>query len=348
MGILSKNDFKIWMAVAVGFVALATLSDSAWADPPASFDPELSIFKSSRASLSPEAKIFLLAGSSQTANFAQEILDQKRLWLARGFKEEEIACYYVPPNRREFVEDEDQFRGLAGELAGCYPASVRLLREHLVTASLSPSPKEFLYLFVTSHGQKPISLRLKNRDPEEKGYQELLKLARYPALDQYTLSVEGLPKGRAEEGEILQALESGMDPKEVLLTPAYLQEFLAGYFPRLPKFLVLQGCYSGGFLKDPRKEYRRGLLTHLDQVTVLTASRFDRPSFGCDPGEETTYFGGIFNEVLLEFPNRPLQMEWKRIFSTVREKVKQVEEQYDERIRHSEPNFYSNFKRPQD
>lgn len=320
-------------------LAAGGASESLWARA----EPPRPLFQSRRGPPSPDAKIFLVAGSSQTANFAQEVLDQKKLWLSQGFREDEIACYYVVPTRDEFEEDEDQFRTLAEALHSCYPASASLLREHLAARAERGSP-DFLYLFITTHGQRPISLRLKNRDPEDKGYARLARLARYPELDQYMLGIEGLPDGRADEQDIIEAIGGGMNPRDVLLTPNYLREILSRYYPRTPKFLVLQGCYSGGFLKDPRRQHKDGVLSKLEQVTVLTAARYDRSSFGCDPGGEVTYFGGVYNEVLSDYLSDPLKIDWKKMYVRIRNIIKELESRTDENLRHSEPGFYSNYK----
>ncbi len=303
---------------------------------------DLELFQTRMGEVSPSAQIFLVAGSSQNANFAQEVMDQKRMWERQGFSENQIACYFIVPDRKEFKDDEEQWRTLTPGLKNCYPASVRLLREHLRAAG--QAPKDFLYLFVTSHGQRPVSMRLKNRDPEDEGYRRLVELAKYPVMDQYLITVEGLPSGRAGEKDLLLALDRGMDPREVFLTPRYLREFLENYFPQTPKFLVLQGCYSGGFLKDPRRGHKKDNLKELDQMTVFTASRFDRASFGCEVEGHTTYFGGTFNEIFPDFIKNPLDIDWKGLFHVIKEKIVELEGEIPE-IRPSEPLFFSNYRR---
>jgi len=290
------------------------------------------------------AKIFLVAGSSQNANFAQEVLDQRAMWLRQGFTAEQIACYYVEPDRDDFSDDAYQWKYLKSELRDCYPASVQLLRRHLRAAAFSANPPDFIYLFVTSHGQRPISMRLQARGRDEEDERNLKSWARYPVMDEYIMTVEGNAQGRAQLKDLANDMDSGTRTDELFLTPRHLQRFLAQYFPDTPKFLVFQGCYSGGFLKDPRKDRKKDNLRELDQITVLTAANYDRASFGCDPGEETTFFGGAFNELLPNYIGNPLTMDWKELYRAVKRKIVAMEEPYEE-LRPSEPLFYSNYKR---
>lgn len=102
--------------------------------------------------ISPKTKIFLVATSAQNANFAQEILDQKALWKAAGYKEDEIACYYVPPFQEDFNADRQQFLSMVVDLSKCYLASVKQLRTHLKTITANRNDVSFLYLFLTGHG----------------------------------------------------------------------------------------------------------------------------------------------------------------------------------------------------
>jgi hypothetical protein len=50
------------------------------------------------------------------------------------------------------------------------------------------------------------------------------------------------------------------------------------------KVVVVSACYSGAFI-DPLKD---------DYTLVITASRHDRRSFGCDDENDFTYFGEAF------------------------------------------------------
>src|SRR4051794_11685703 len=73
------------------------------------------------------AKIFLIAGGANNANFAQEIVDQKIIWMKAGFKESDIACYYTVPLDAEFQEDRKQYESLSNDLSKCFPASPEIL-----------------------------------------------------------------------------------------------------------------------------------------------------------------------------------------------------------------------------
>ncbi len=331
-----KNLLKI-----LPILWLISVVSNAWALSDSSNGP----FSTRRSLPSSTPKIFLVAGSSQNANFAQEVIDQRKLWLARGYPENEIACYYVIPTRREFAEDREQFLSLIPDLASCYPASVKLLREHLILASLGP-PKDFLYLYVTSHGQRPISLRLQDVRSGDSDLRRLRKLAKYPVLDQYHLSVEGLPEGPAGERDILNAYRDGKDPRDLYFTPAYLRDLLDYHFAAVPKFIVLQGCFSGGFIGENHRPYVNQTLATVPRLTVLTASRFDRASFGCASGDETTYFGGEYNQVFANRLRHPPSMDWKELYEEVRERVSRLESAGEE-LDPSLPGFFSNYVSPE-
>jgi Peptidase C13 family len=69
------------------------------------------------------------------------------------------------------------------------------------------------------------------------------------------------------------------------LRPAQLHQVVQAACGEAPTILVLSGCYTGTFLRDPlRGPYR----------IILTAAAADRPSFGCRPGAQYTYYDGCF------------------------------------------------------
>jgi len=301
-------------------------------------------FETNSKPISPQAKIFLIAGSSQNANFAQEIIDQRRMWLGKGFREEEIVCYYVLPYQDEFERDNLQFVSLIRELRNCYPANAKGIREHLTLVGKSEPRPEFLYLYMTSHGQRPVSLRLEKIEdfPQSKKFSKLSREAQYPVLDNYQLTIEAVSQGKTSAENLLKAYQKGTNPRDLYFTPGYLREILRDFFFDVPKFIVLQGCFTGGFIEDPREFFNLKVLPTLSQITVLTASRYDRESFGCSSGEETTYFGGTYNQVFNTHLSHPLSMDWKKIFEEVREKISILEEEED-KLRPSLPRFFSNF-----
>jgi len=310
--------------------------------PALSLKAEEPIFSFRTLPLYVQTKIFLVAGSAKAANFAQEIIDQKKIWLRAGFTEEEIACYYVDPSPRELKGDERQFLNLAPELSGCYPASVALIRKHLQLIGKGQEKPPFLYLYVTSHGEPPLSYDLSKARSPRAEITLLEKKIKYPVLNQYLLRIDGLPDREGVTfSDLLNEYQEGKDPEDLFLTPLFLRNLLQTSFKDVPKFVVLQGCYTGGFADDPNPPFRDQTLTSLSPLTLLTASRFDRPSFGCQTGETSTYFGGIFNEVLNDMATDPLRMDWKGLFEQVKEKVK-AREKAERQALPSEPVFFSN------
>lgn len=312
-----------------------------FAKPPAQ-NPLVSHFKTSSKPFSPKTKIFLVAGSSDYANFAQEIMDQRRLWKSIGFSEDEIACYYVIPKKGEYRRDHDQYLTLDLWLPDCYPANVKLIREHLGIIAKTNPP--FLYLYLTSHGKKPVTLDLAKANPNGKRYQFLKEMSQYPVVDQYRLLIDALPDGPASQREIFAAYKKGKNPRDLYFTPAYLREMLMTFPVTVPKFIVLQGCYSGGFINDYQVSNEERLLTSVPQITILAAARHDRTSFGCAAGPYTTYYGGMFNQVLSYYLDYPTKMDWELIHHEVKEKVRELEEEKPD-FDPSLPVFFSNFKK---
>lgn len=305
---------------------LILMSPGVWAKPSKKPKPILlveSVFKISDAPLSPRAKIFLLAGSSMSASFAREIVEQKRIWLKAGFQEEEIACYYIVPFQEDLNENIKQYLPVAGELSKCHAASAKLLREHLEEAAKRhPS---FLYLYLSSHGERPISYSLASAKPKDEDYWALQREKRYPVFDQYSMLVEGLPDGTASSTEILGALRAGMSPDDLYVTPRFLKSIFEAGYVDTPKFVVLQGCFSGGFFEESDPRYRESLLSSLNRITLLAAARHDRSSFGCEPGADSTFYGGAYNESLARFARDPRMIDWKKLASEVELQVRRIE-----------------------
>ena len=91
------------------------------------------------------------------------------------------------------------------------------------------------------------------------------------------------------------------------------------------KVLVVNACYSGGFIDALRD----------DSTMVITASRHDRTSFGCGVESEITYFGKAF---LAEALNETVSM--RDAFDKAKAKVAAWEER-DLEKQHSEPQISS-------
>ncbi len=259
------------------------------------------------APLPPRAKIFLVAGGVDVANFAAEVVAQRQLWLERGFSADEIVCYWAQPGRAAFRADRAQYRQLAADLRPCYPASTALLRQHL--RQVAQSPPEFLYLYITSHGDPdimPVGVPLAQLLPSE-----------VALFDQYVIQL-GAGVGRGVSPAALAlAVRRGQSPDDLVLSPRVLQHLLQALPAATPKFVVLQACHSGGFLADPRPARQAATLAHVPNVLAIAAARFDRTSFGCDAGETMTYFGSVYTQLLGEHSRgltSPTAIAWPTLF----------------------------------
>jgi hypothetical protein len=69
------------------------------------------------------------------------------------------------------------------------------------------------------------------------------------------------------------------------LRPAQLHEVVQAACGEAPTILVLSGCYTGTFLRDPLRSPSR---------LILTAAAADRSSFGCHAEAPYTYYDGCF------------------------------------------------------
>ena len=95
--------------------------------------------------------------------------------------------------------------------------------------------------------------------------------------------------GSREEG--LRYRDSGREISHI--GPAALAGMLAGS-GAANRLVILSACYSGMFLPH--------LAT--DRSVVIAAAAPDRPSFGCDPGNDWTYFGDALVNRALRKPQR--------------------------------------------
>ncbi len=73
-----------------------------------------------------------------------------------------------------------------------------------------------------------------------------------------------------------------------------------------PQLVIVSACYSGGFLPALQADTR----------VVMTAARADRPSFGCGPDSEITYFG---RALLVDALNRTI--DFPKAFELARRSV---------------------------
>lgn len=313
----------------------------------------------STAPVSRDARIFLVAGARDIANFAQEVVDQRRLWLSRGYTPEQIECFFVapPPDQRA---DAEQFLALETSLQHCHLATPKAVLDDLASVAAGYTGDHF-YLYLTSHGTRPLlemnELAMRQIDPGSGWLPQAIAEARsdntsqaYQWLAPYQISMEGFRADAERWGwasSLARVRQSRADPdmtvRENLFTPALLAGALQAFPPEVRKVVVIQACYSGGFVLPPeRAPAPAETLRSVEQVTVLTASRADRASFGCDSSGETTFFGRSYHTVLDANPDLTVpELDWRKLH----EQVTAVVEQLEQRAgitgrRRSEPQFY--------
>ncbi|MGD9616590.1 MAG: C13 family peptidase [Alphaproteobacteria bacterium] len=92
------------------------------------------------------------------------------------------------------------------------------------------------------------------------------------------------------------------------LRPAELAQALSAGCARAPTVVIVSGCFTGGFtaVQAPNR-------------IVVTASRIDRPSFGCSV--ERTY--AVFDECLLA--SLPREATWQRVIAATQNCVRAQE-----------------------
>ena len=287
---------------------------------------------------SSEAWIYLVAGSIRGANFAQEVIEQKNMWLERGAKESEIACYYVIPDKINFDSDAAQYRSLAAALSKCKIANFGAITEDLKRSA--QNAKE-LYFYVTSHGDRPLSYYAQKADSEDKRARLNAVIDTYPVLDRYVISTDANKTQAAEFIDLLKEIDAGALADDLFLTPFSLNNALSSFAPEAKKTVVIQGCYSGGFVSESDPKFQKDLLSNTPNVTVLTAARNDRPSFGCGTGDAKTFFGGAILDVLqVQDKALPNALDWLKVFDATKAKVEELETK--ENYKPSEPQFFSN------
>ncbi len=113
---------------------------------------------------------------------------------------------------------------------------------------------------------------------------------------------------------------------------------------RAKKYVAVQACYSGGFITSDEAKFRVQALSTLENTTIMTASRHDRPSFGCDPGDERTEFGGAFTDAIKRQGVLPQHADWNSLHKEVTQRVTELEKKYQAKAKKgflpSEPQFF--------
>jgi hypothetical protein len=107
------------------------------------------------------------------------------------------------------------------------------------------------------------------------------------------------------------------------LHPEELAQALSRGCAAVPTVVVVSSCYSGGFAS--------GAMATPNRI-ILTASRRDRPSFGCQVERTYSFFDGCLLGALPDAGN------WKAVFRATRSCVAREEKQLGERP--SDPQAY--------
>ncbi|MCH9687799.1 MAG: C13 family peptidase [Deltaproteobacteria bacterium] len=201
-----------------------------------------------------------------------------------------------------------------------------------------------MYLYVSSHGLPPL-LRWKAgvREPAELGAHLELRRGEVGTFDRHAIGLEaGDGPGLGQVEDMLEAHRQGATPEDIVFTPDTLAGVLETLPEATPAIVVLQACFSGGFIGRPDDD-GPSPLTRRPHTTILTATSSRRPSFGCSPGSHRTYYGGAFNRVLAqkleEAPRLPPELPWDDIHQRVRFVVETME--FIDGETPSEPSFFS-------
>ena len=101
-----------------------------------------------------------------------------------------------------------------------------------------------------------------------------------------------------------QGLYLPADANDTQLDPNRLDRALVQGCGAAPTVLVLSGCFSGGYLREPLIR---------DNRIIITAARADRPSFGCGAGDVYTEFDDCLLTAL-----EAGQGGWRDTFSAAR------------------------------
>ena len=283
------------------------------------------------APLPAATKVLLVAGGDDVANFAADVLEQRTLWIEAGLRDDEIACYYAKPTIEAQQDDQEQYEQLRDALQACYSADPVTLHAHLRQVAKQAPP--FLYLFVSSHGLPPL-LRWKagvddaNRLPARLDLQP----GEIGRFDHHAIGLEGgSGPGLGQINRMLEAHRGGTPTEALVFTPNTLADALEELPATSDTIIVLQACFSGGFIGRP--DDGPSPLTERPRTTILTASSPLRPSFGCGSGSARTYYGGTFNRVLGQVIEQtpeprslsPATLPWAAIYEQVRFVVETME-----------------------
>ncbi len=266
--------------------------------------------------LPTSARVFLIAGGDDIANFAQEVVTQRRLWADAGVPDQSMVCYWAKPDVEAWQADRAQYRALQTQLDDCRRAEPATVRADLLAAAKEHPP--WVYIFVTSHGLPPLlRWNARTEDRREVAQHFEVSYAELDAVDQHAVGLQAGPGPRLSQARrIITEHRAGAPLGDLMLSPQTLAETLQAFPAATMKIVVLQACFSGGFIGDP-EDGELSALTTVPNVVVLTATAHDRPSFGCGAGSVSTYYGGALNKTLarrLDDGVTPDRVPWETVW----------------------------------
>jgi len=254
--------------------------------------------------------------------YAREVIEQKRLWLRSGLSESDISCYYVIPPEAVLRREAPAYRDLASELASCYPAHAGTLSKHITLASRQ-TQADYVYVFVSSQAGQPPSIILE--DPRMLPQREALEriIRRLPVLDQFLVRMDAMEDGSSPPfTAFLEALGTKKSqPEDLLFSPRYFKQALSAWPDTTPKYVVLNGSYTGGFITDVNAKFPGELNRGLSQLTVLTSANWDEPNPSPASSDRQTLFGTEYHRSLEAALLAPNKLPWKTLASQLRQRV---------------------------
>ena len=227
-------------------------------------------------------KHFIIGGATDITTFGNEVLYHKKLLEISKAKISDVACYFNQPEFSQKYLDEKDYNFLKKYSKNCFAAEKKQFLSD-ITQSLA-NGQDYIYLYFSSHGNRA------------------LKDSKCSLHSKFRLSLAG---------QIEDCQESNY------LFPDELYQVLKSKPKSTKVFLVLQGCYSGGFLTDQMKS--------LPNTTIITASRADRTSFGCSSSNKYTYFGSSYLKEVKKQKDSLSNWDWKELFERVSKAVEQKE-----------------------
>jgi len=284
-----------------------------------------------REPLPASTRILLVAGGAGEATFLQEIVVLRDYWMSQGYRADQIACYYVKPEKGDYEADRRRFDSMATRTQSCYLAAPHVLFRHLKTvASAKP---QAIHLYVNGLGKAPM-----NATSEERAL-----AAEFPTFAGcHRIVLRGGPSGHMNERMRLEALRDGIDAHYLVFNAQFLAEALNEFPAACEKFVVLNADYAGGFLTSSPGE--NGLLRGLPNVTVLASAKHDRKNSA--EGGELSQFGGLYLSALSSESGRIEARSWRKMANEVLVSVDRSEGNAGVRTRlRSRPEFFSNLPR---